>query len=63
MATDARVRIPEENPIANKSIENIPKSPIRMVRQLAKIKIKPKGISVFCTRWLALLRIKLKFMN
>jgi len=38
IATDARIRIPEENPIANKSKENIPKSPMKIVEQLAKIK-------------------------
>lgn len=47
IATDASVRMPDENPIANKSKENTPKSPIKMIEQLAKIKIRPKVISTF----------------
>ena len=55
--------MPEENPIANKSKENIPKSPIKMIEQLAKIKIRPKVISTFFIEGLALFRIKLKFID
>ena len=47
IATDARVRMPEENLKANNSKENIPKSPIKMSEQLTKIKINPKVIRAF----------------
>lgn len=50
IATDASVRMPDENPIANKSKENTPKSPIKMIEQLAKIKIRPKAINTFCVK-------------
>ena len=50
IATDDKVRMPEENLMANKSKENIPKSPIKMIEQLAKINIRPKVISTFCVK-------------